>query len=507
MTYLALARKYRPNTFEQISGQTHIIKALTHALANNQLHHAYLLTGTRGVGKTSMARIFAKCLNCESQNYPVVTPCNQCPTCIEIDQGRYLDVFEIDAASRTKVEDTRDLLENVPYRPHKGRIKVYLIDEVHMLSQHSFNALLKTLEEPPAHVKFLLATTDPQKLPVTVLSRCLQFHLKNISTEQIITRLVAVLTQENITYDLSALTLIAQLAQGSLRDALSVLDQAISHGNGQVNITDVTQMLGCTHEDNLLQLLTLIHAQDGRAVLQLIDILDENGTDFMVILDSLLSLLQKMAVSKLITPEQVITHTLTAEDIQLYYQILLISKRDMSLAPDLKSGFIMTVLRLMTFTPSPPKKQEAQEKQAIQAPVYSENSENWSTISTNLALTGVAKLLADHCVLISKKLENNIYSLKFALSPEQALLLTPGAKDRLTIALSDYYKKTCQITVSIAESTSYPSETPFQQKKTKQQQNAMKAENVLLSDPTVSAFVDAFDAELLPDSEHNTNNN
>ncbi len=348
MSYQVLARKWRPRIFSELVGQTHVVRALSNALDNDRLHHAYLFTGTRGVGKTTLARIFAKSLNCE--HGVGSTPCGQCSICREIDEGRFVDLLEVDAASRTKVDQTRELLENVPYAPVRGRYKVYLIDEVHMFSDSSFNALLKTLEEPPPHVKFLLATTDPQKVPVTVLSRCLQFNLKRLPLDQIQDYLQELLNREGIQHEVRALTLLAKGADGSMRDALSLMDQAIAFGAGKVIESDVQAMLGTIAHDRVHELLDALAAMDAQRVVTLISDLAEMAPDFSGVLQDLLSLLHRIALVQAVPDavdnslgdqEQVIALAgkLLPEDVQLFYQIGLIGQRDLSLAPDPRSGF------------------------------------------------------------------------------------------------------------------------------------------------------------------------
>ncbi|MFJ1268392.1 DNA polymerase III subunit gamma/tau [Legionella lytica] len=361
MSYLALARKWRPRTFSQLVGQEHINKALINALNQQRLHHAYLFTGTRGVGKTSVARILAKSLNCEAGISS--EPCLQCNTCISIEQGRFIDLIEIDGASKTRVEDTRELLDNVQYAPATGRFKIYLIDEVHMLSQHSFNALLKTLEEPPSHVKFILATTDPQKLPVTVLSRCLQFNLKHLAPELISQHLQLILHDEQLDFESQALNILAHAARGSMRDALSLLDQAITSCDNQLTATDVKMILGYTQQDYALQLLQALANQDAAKILNLSQNIANEGGHFQYVLDELLNYLHQMAVyhaigdhNALISPSAEIknlSNLLSAEDVQLFYQISLKGREEIHLAPTLAIGFNMTLLRMLTFRPAP----------------------------------------------------------------------------------------------------------------------------------------------------------
>jgi DNA polymerase-3 subunit gamma/tau len=361
MSYQVLARKWRPRNFKELVGQEHVQRALINALDNDRLHHAFLFTGTRGVGKTTIARILAKSLNCETG--VTSTPCGKCSTCQEINDGRFVDLIEVDAASRTKVEDTRELLENVQYAPTRGRYKVYLIDEVHMLSTHSFNALLKTLEEPPLHVKFLLATTDPQKLPVTILSRCLQFNLKRLPLEQIQGHLQHILTEENIHSDAEALTQIAKAADGSMRDALSLMDQAIAYGGGEVRNDEVRAMLGTIEQQHILEILQRLAEGDAQGILQKTQNLAEHAFDFAAVLDDVISHLHYVALAQ-ISPQALdssvvdtqtisdLAASLPAEDVQLFYQIALIGRRDLALAPDPRLGFEMALLRMLTFKPA-----------------------------------------------------------------------------------------------------------------------------------------------------------
>lgn len=360
MSYQVLARKWRPRLFREMVGQTHVLQALINALDHDRLHHAYLFTGTRGVGKTSIARILAKCLNCETGVSS--EPCGTCSACREIDEGRFVDLIEVDAASRTKVEDTRELLDNVQYAPSRGRYKVYLIDEVHMLSSHSFNALLKTLEEPPEHVKFLLATTDPQKLPVTILSRCLQFSLKNMPPEKIVEHLRHVLGEELIRFDEESLWLLGRAADGSMRDALSLTDQAIAFGNGALQVTEVRSMLGTIDHGQVFGLLDALSAGDAPGLLAAVAELAEQGADFSGVLGELLSVLQRVAIAQVL-PQGIdnslgdqaqvldLAGRISAEDVQLFYQMGLHGRRDLPLAPEPRGGFEMAMLRMLAFRP------------------------------------------------------------------------------------------------------------------------------------------------------------
>jgi len=360
MSYQVLARKWRPRIFREMVGQEHVLQALINALDHNRLHHAYLFTGTRGVGKTTIARILAKCLNCETGVSS--EPCGQCSACREISEGRFVDLIEVDAASRTKVEDTRDLLENVQYSPTRGRYKVYLIDEVHMLSNSSFNALLKTLEEPPPHVKFLLATTDPQKLPMTILSRCLQFNLKNMNPERIVNHLKYVLEQEVIPYEETALWQLGRAADGSMRDALSLTDQAISYGSGKIVEAEVAAMLGTLDQAAVYEIVTALASLDGKSVLGAVQKMSEQAPDYTNALAEMLSMLHRIAIAQAL-PEAVdnshgdkeqimqLAQQMPSEDVQLFYQTALLGRRDLPLAPDPRAGFEMVLLRMLAFKP------------------------------------------------------------------------------------------------------------------------------------------------------------
>ncbi len=360
MSYQVLARKWRPHQFSDVVGQSHVLTALSNALAHNRLHHAYLFSGTRGVGKTTIARIFAKGLNCEQGI--TATPCGQCGTCKEIDEGRFVDLLEIDAASRTKVEDTRELLDNVQYKPARGRFKVYLIDEVHMLSRHSFNALLKTLEEPPEYVKFILATTDPQKLPVTILSRCLQFHLKHLDNDQIQSQLSNVLTQENVDFEPKALSLLSRAAEGSMRDALSLTDQAIALGNGQVHADSVSMMLGTLNTDQALFLLEAVSGGQANTAMGGLEELASVGVEWDSLLRELAAQLHRVAMHQALPAaldmsapdaDRIITlsSVMAPQDVQLCYQIALQGRQDLAFAPDGRIGLEMVLLRMLAFRP------------------------------------------------------------------------------------------------------------------------------------------------------------
>jgi DNA polymerase-3 subunit gamma/tau len=366
MSYQVLARKWRPHTFQDMVGQEHVLQALIHALDNQRLHHAYLFTGTRGVGKTTIGRLLARCLNCETG--VTATPCGTCSSCTEIQEGRFVDLIEIDAASRTGVDDMRELTDNVQYAPTRGRFKVYLIDEVHMLSNQSFNAFLKTLEEPPEHVKFLLATTDPQKLPVTVLSRCLQFNLKRMTPEHIAGHLRHVLTQETIPFEEPALWLLARAADGSMRDALSLTDQAIAFGNQTLNSSDVSTMLGTIDQGDIARLVDALVAEDGPALLSEIQRISEFAPDYSIILADLLSLFHRVTMEQVVPGSadnslgdaamvQSLARQVSAEDAQLFYQAALMGRKDLAVTPDARMGFEMTLLRMLAFRPGSDRRQ------------------------------------------------------------------------------------------------------------------------------------------------------
>lgn len=384
MNYQVLARKWRPHNFHEMVGQTHVLRALINALDTGRLHHAYLFTGTRGVGKTTISRILTKCLNCEQGISS--TPCGVCTTCVEIDEGRFIDLIEVDGASRTKVEDTRELLENIQYAPTRGRFKVYLIDEVHMLSSHSFNALLKTLEEPPPHVKFLLATTDPQKLPVTILSRCLQFALKNIPAERIVEHLSHVLETEKIPYDQEALWLLGRAAQGSMRDAMSLTDQAIAFGGEKVKTNDVRDMLGTLDQNQVYEILFALLNGDAKQLLVLIKQLAEQSPDWLGVLGELLNVLHRISIAQIVPDaldnnmgdkEQIVSlaQALSAEDVQFYYQVGLIGRRDLPLATDGQQGLEMVLLRMLAFRPAEVERAPVIPLKKIQPILDSESTE------------------------------------------------------------------------------------------------------------------------------------
>jgi DNA polymerase-3 subunit gamma/tau len=383
MSYQVLARKWRPKCFEELVGQEHVVTVLVNALSQQRLHHAYLFTGTRGVGKTTIARIFAKSLNCEVGI--TATPCGQCDTCLEIDQGRFVDLLEIDAASKTKVDDTREILDNVQYAPTRGRYKVYLIDEVHMLSRHSFNALLKTLEEPPEHVKFILATTDPQKLPVTVLSRCLQFHLKALTVKQIETKLSEILLNEKVTFADGTLTLLAKAARGSMRDSLSLTDQAIAQGQGDISLSNIQQMLGGLDQNWIYKIVIALLKQDGASLMELTQIIASYAPSYSRLFAELIQLFHQIAILQIVDQHfdlnaehaellKKFSQSMSAEDVQLYYQICVNGRKDLPYASDEQAAFDMTLLRLFAFKPMQKEQLPIEQLQDIESQPFEETS-------------------------------------------------------------------------------------------------------------------------------------
>jgi DNA polymerase-3 subunit gamma/tau len=518
-SYTALARKWRPRAFRELIGQDHVRRALVNALATGRIHHAFLFTGTRGVGKTTIARILAKCLNCERG--VTAEPCGECSSCREIDGGRFVDLIEVDAASRTKVDDTRELLDNVPYAPSRGRYKVYLIDEVHMLSAHSFNALLKTLEEPPPHVKFLLATTDPQKLPVTVLSRCLQFNLKRIPSAQIAEHLRAILEQEAIAFEPAGLALIAQAADGSMRDALSLLDQLIAFGGGRAGEAEARAMLGTVARDHVAQLAERLASADAAELVRAAQALEQWAPDHAQLLDELASLLVRVATRQVVgdyegderyPPELIerLARAIAPEDVQLYYQTAIVGRRDLTLAPDPRAGFEMTLLRMVAFRPQSPTASLAtsgaaaarsgasgpSKAQASAAPAAARSgpaADEWAAIVAALELTGAARQLASHCVLLGR----DGALLRLALDPRSTSMRTPSLEEKLTQALSKHFGQPMRIELSAARP---PSETPAQAEARASIEELAGARRAFEADSGVQGFRERFGATLLPES-------
>jgi DNA polymerase-3 subunit gamma/tau len=527
MSYLVLARKWRPKDFSDTVGQEHVLQALINALDSGRLHHAYLFTGTRGVGKTTIARILAKALNCEKGI--TSEPCGECSACREIDEGRFIDLIEVDAASKTKVDDTRDLLDNVQYAPARGRYKVYLIDEVHMLSKSSFNALLKTLEEPPPHVKFLLATTDPQKLPVTVLSRCLQFNLKRMTPRLMSDRLAYICDAESIDYEPSALALLARAADGSMRDALSLLDQAIAYCGGNIDQAQVALMLGTIDRDHVSRLLRLLADDDGKGIIDAIREIDEQFPDYSRLLEDLARDLQRIAVYQLVgtcDSEDDLSEQQTAElaaalpaaDVQLFYQIAVMGRRDLHLAPDPRSGAEMTFLRMLAFRPtsgelagtsgggsntadkpqtsSKPTKAGAAsqaEPVAAAAPAHNWQDPDWGQLVADLGLGGAVRLLASNCVFVRRE-KNTVY---LGLDPRSESLLTKRRKDALAERLSEHFGERLIVDVSVdAAIGAETSETPVQEESRVADERMEAARKELEADPNVQAMKNIFGAEI-----------
>jgi DNA polymerase-3 subunit gamma/tau len=530
MSYQVLARKWRPRDFTELVGQEHVQRPLVNALDNDRLHHAYLFTGTRGVGKTTIARILAKSLNCETG--VTSTPCGKCSACEEINSGRFVDLIEVDAASRTKVEDTRELLENVQYAPTRGRYKVYLIDEVHMLSGHSFNALLKTLEEPPPHVKFLLATTDPQKLPVTVLSRCLQFNLKSLSVAQIAGQLEKILQQEAIGAEPGAVRQLAFAASGSMRDALSLLDQAIAFGGGDLLESEVRSMLGTIDRDVVYRLLDALAAGDAARLLDEIRMADEFAPDYAALLADMVSVLQRIALVQTV-PEAIddtygdreavlsLAGKLSAEDVQLYYQIALIGRRDLPLSPEPRGGLEMILLRMLAFRPATDGRVEATTPAAAAAPVAgkhpgksaakaaaavksapaippappaSADAATWAGIVEALPVKGMVREMALNCAFHG--IQADVISL--SMDPAHKHLLSPARTGQLEQLLVAYYQRPVQL--KITSEAPLAKETPALQRSREQEERQQQAVASIENDTNVKAITDAFGGAVSMDS-------
>ena len=524
MSYIALARKWRPKTFSQLLGQEHINKALSNSLNKERLHHAYLFSGTRGVGKTSIARLLAKALNCEKGIS--AEPCLVCETCISIEQGRFIDLIEIDGASRTRVEDTRDILDNVQYLPTQGRFKIYLIDEVHMLSQHSFNALLKTLEEPPAHVKFLLATTDPQKLPVTVLSRCLQFNLKPLQEEVICRHLEQILADENLSYDKEALELLAKAAKGSLRDALSLLDQAIASIDDHLHIADLKNILGYTQKDYALQMLQALANNAPEELMNLSKEVYAEGGHYPYVINEILSYLHQLSVyqsirsqNPLITPSNEIVELsqhVEPQDVQLLYQIAIKATEDMQLAPTLAIGFEMMLLRMYAFRPAsehplptlnyqhksvpteqkilqPEPEQITAPKQTVAPAPATESDAPWSEVVQQLNLSGLALTAVEN----SERLSKSGSELAIRVSKGHLSLFTSSVIKRLEEALAKHYKEVIKLKL---RSDEVVSSSPAQERTITQKKIHEEAEQSLQNDPFFKQLQENFSAELVKNS-------
>jgi len=527
MSYTALARKWRPRKFAELVGQDHVRRALMNALESGRVHHAFLFAGTRGVGKTTIARIFAKCLNCERGMS--AEPCGVCASCREIDAGRFPDLIEVDAASRTKVDDTRELLDNVQYSPARGRYKVYLIDEVHMLSAHSFNALLKTLEEPPPHVKFLLATTDPQKLPVTVLSRCLQFNLKRLPAADIGTQLRHILAQEGVAFDAAAVALIAQAADGSMRDALSLLDQLIAFGAGKAGEAEARAMLGTISRDHVVRIAELLAGADTAALLRCAQALEEFAPDYAQVLDELAGLLVRVGLRQALSDYQGddlyapqllerLAGALAPEDVQLFYQTAIIGRRDLPLAPDPRSGFEMTLLRMIAFRPAG---ETAEIRPAAAAAgvaasaagaaaaggaaaaagaavpgsaAAASGADPWAGVLSRLELSGAARQLASHCVFIGRQGA----LVRLGLDPRNQLLRTAATEEKLAQALSRHFGESVRLEFQSAAAAG--AETPALLARRASEAELAAARRAFEEDPGVKGLRERFGATVLPDT-------
>ncbi len=515
MSYQALARKWRPKNFVEVVGQDHVVKALTNALDQDRLHHAYLFTGTRGVGKTTLARIFAKCLNCEQGINS--SSCGECNACKEIDEGRFIDLIEVDAASRTKVEGTRELLDNVQYSPTKGSYKVYLIDEVHMLSGHSFNALLKTLEEPPPHVKFFLATTDPQKLPMTVLSRCLQFNLKKLPDDAIARQLEKIIQAEDISFETAALHSLARAAAGSMRDALSLLDQAIAYSNSNVTDAAIREMLGTVPREYLQQLMCALANEDTSVIMQCTQELAQLSADFNSLFGDIINVLHQAALVQAVPNVQdninynekiivELSKRLNPEDIQLFYQIALIGKRDLYISTSPQSALEMTLLRMLTFKPAEnvrysPKNIEVEKKKNVQNKQYTnkslqylnEDKEHWLRLIEDLDLQGVSRSLATNCSV--KSSANNSITLNLAKQHEG--IATDSAKQKLKEALQTYFSQDLSLKIHFSL---HEIETPAKKKDRADAKRKSQAEKLVEEDSVVKALKLKFGAKVIKGS-------
>jgi DNA polymerase-3 subunit gamma/tau len=528
MNYTALARKWRPKRFTEMVGQEHVLRALANALTEGRVHHAFLFTGTRGVGKTTVARILAKCLNCETG--VTAEPCGKCSACRSIDEGRFVDLIEVDAASRTKVDDTRELLENVQYSPAGGRYKVYLIDEVHMLSAHSFNALLKTLEEPPPHVKFLLATTDPQKLPVTVLSRCLQFNLKRLPIALIAARMAEILGAEKVPFEPVALQLVAHAADGSMRDALSLLDQLIAFGGGAVTEAAAREMLGTIDRDRVIAIADALAAGDASQLIAAAHGLEEWAPDYAAVLDELAGILVRVALKQAVpgydlseTADAALIERFAAavspDDVQLYYQTAIVGRRDLPLAPDPRTGFDMVLLRMLAFRyagpgvaagpevtagtgaaasasspssrPSAPASPRGMPLGGVLA--TSLNASTWPQIAAGLDLSGLSRQLAANCAFLARQGA----VVRLGLDARHESMRTKAQEDRLAQALSRALGESVRVEIEIVEA---PTET-LAADRARQSANELEAARAALADDsTARALQERFGATLHPET-------
>ncbi len=552
MSYQVLARKYRPKSFETLVGQPHVVRALTNALTQQRLHHAYLFTGTRGVGKTTIARILAKSLNCETGI--TATPCGVCNACTEIDRGRFVDLLEVDAASNTQVDAMRELLDNAQYAPTVGRFKVYIIDEVHMLSKSAFNAMLKTLEEPPAHVKFILATTDPQKVPVTVLSRCLQFNLRQMASTTISEHLQHVLTQENITYQPAAISLISRAAAGSMRDALSLTDQAIAYGNQTVNEAEVRSMLGAIDQTYLYDILQALINHDGAELINMAQTMQMRNIAFEAALNDLANILHQIAILQTV-PSSIadddpkrdllvdLAQKLHPETLQLYYQIALLGRRDIGLAPDEYAGFTMSLLRMLAFAPNeklpeklnqssastplsalqyPPKSASVNTQSAVNiknlpvnditsplqpvnlrletvlktdTPTQTFDGDWRGLVEKNLKL-GLARALAQNCEMINY--DENSINLRVAENNKH--LVNANYQEKLSSAINQHFGKRIRLNVEISGESHVQINTPAKQSAVEKAHIQSSAEEAIMQDSFVKDLLAQFDATIIPNS-------
>ena len=560
MSYQVLARKYRPKSFENLVGQEHVVRALTNALVQQRLHHAYLFTGTRGVGKTTLARILAKSLNCETGI--TAKPCGECIACIGIDNDRFIDYIEINAASTRGIDDVRSLLEQATYAPTQGRFKIFMLDEVHQLTKEAFNALLKTLEEPPAHIKFILGTTDPQKVPVTILSRCLQFNLRQMASTTIAEHLKNVLAQENITFESAAIHLISRAAAGSMRDALSLTDQAIAYGNQTVNEAEVRSMLGAIDQSYLYEILTALQANNGKGIIEIAKQMQARSIAFESALNDLAVLLHQIAMAQTVPdsiahdlPERAalldLAQQLSAETLQLYYQIVVLGRRDIGLAPDEYAGFTMTLLRMLAFSPSekginaPTKVNENSKPAAnvyaqasakaasttdtaqfaasqtvtqnIELPIslqadglqantheisnsaYSDSKifdGNWRKLVEQHLKLGLARALAQNCELINYD-ENN---LNLRVASNQKHLVSASYQDKLASAINEYFGRKIRLNIEVANELTTGIVTPAKQNASEKAVIQSDAEAAIMNDDFVKALMNDLGATIIPNS-------